>query len=176
MNVKGVFSCCNEAFSTGNFGVDCNEAPRIVARKSVLRGNKRLSLARLPRSLACNLLIRATILRDCQQSIFGGPSITRNCLGCGVGVIEGMGRGNPLHVVRSFSLIRHLRFEKGTGPRKLSQRLLVLFQGSGEKWPIAVWRVPRNDSNSLFVSKAANAHSFDLNFYSPQSTSCRAGK
>ena len=95
MNVKGVFSFCNEAFSTGNFGVDCNEAPRIVARKSVLRGNERLSLARLPRSLAYNLLIRATILRDCQQSIFGGPFW--KLLGCGVGAMEGMERGGETH-------------------------------------------------------------------------------
>ena len=73
------------------------EDPRIVARKSVLRGNERLSLARLPRSLACNLLIRATILRDCQQSIFERPSITRNRSGCGVGVIEGMERGGETH-------------------------------------------------------------------------------
>lgn len=41
------------------------EDPRIVARKSVLRGNERLSLACVPRSLACNLLVRAAILRDC---------------------------------------------------------------------------------------------------------------
>lgn len=135
MNVKGVFSCCNEAFSTGIFGVDSNDVPRIVARKSVLLGHERLSLARLPRSLVCNLLIRATILWDCQQSIFGGPLITRNSLGvwCRGHRGHGTGRGNPLHPVRSFSLVRHLRFEKGTGPRKLSQRLLVLFLGTGEK-------------------------------------------
>lgn len=133
MNVKGVFSFCNEAFSTGNFGVDCNEAPGIVARKSVLLGNERLSLARLPRSLAYNLLIRATILRDCQQSIFGGPFWKLLGVWCRGHGGYGTGRGNPLHPVRSFSLIRHLRFEKGTGPRKLSQRLLVLFLGTGEK-------------------------------------------
>lgn len=65
MNMKWVFSCCNEAFSTGNFGVDWNEAPRIVAWKRVLRGSEQLCLACVPRSLACNLLVRAAILRDC---------------------------------------------------------------------------------------------------------------
>ena len=65
MNVKGVFSCCNEAFSTGNFGVDWNETPKIVARKRVLRGSEQLCPACVPRSLACNLLVRAAILRDC---------------------------------------------------------------------------------------------------------------
>ena len=87
---------------------------------------------------------------------------------------HGTGRGNPLHPVLSFSLIRHFRNEKGTGPRKLSQRLLVLFLGTGDKWPIAVQRLPSNGTNGskfLPVSKAANSHSFDLNFYSPQSTS-----
>ena len=87
---------------------------------------------------------------------------------------HGTGRGDPLHPVLSFSLIRHFRNEKGTGPRKLSQRLLVLFLGTGDKWSIAVRRLPSNGtngSNSLPVSKAANSHSFDLNFYFPQSTS-----
>ena len=60
---------------------------------------------------------------------------------------HGTGRGNPLHPVLSFSLIRHFRNEKGTGPKKLSQRLLVLFLGTGDKWPIAVQRLPSNGTN-----------------------------
>lgn len=158
MNVKGVFSCCNEAFRTGNFG----GGPQNCCAEKCVTWER----ATLPRAFAS--LSLATILRDCQQSIFESPSITRNRSGCGVGVIEGMERGGETH----FTQFAHsASFEKGTGPRKLSQRLLVLFLWTGEKWPIAVWRVPSNDSNSLFVSKAANAHSFDINFYYLQSTS-----
>ena len=44
-----------------------------------------------------------------------------------------------------FKQVRHFKTEKETGPSKLSQRILGLLLGVGEKWPIADRRVPSND-------------------------------